>query len=254
MKILLSPAKSIENVISTPKNDFSKPVFFQETKYLVDKLKKFSPKKMSNLMSISIDLAELNVQRYHDFIIQGEPSDGLFQAIFGFNGEVYKGFDAKSLSHEQLATAQSQIRILSGLYGILKPLDLIFPYRLEMGSKFPGTKKHKDLYAYWGDKLYQYLMNELLDNEPVINLASNEYSKAMHLKKIPNPVITPIFKDFKNGEFKIVMVYAKHARGAMARYIVTNGLKDVEQIKLFNEDRYEFNASLSTEEEWVFVR
>jgi hypothetical protein len=254
MKILLSPAKSIYADISSTTNDFSTPVFPKESKFLVEKLKKLSAKKMANLMSISNDLAELNVKRYHDFILPGESGEGLFQAIFGFSGEVYKGFDVNSLSLDQLHRAQEQIIILSGLYGILKPLDVIYPYRLEMGSKFPATKKHKDLYAYWGEKLTDILNQELSENEPVVNLASNEYSKAILFKKIANPVVTPVFKEFKNGSYKIVMMYAKHARGAMARHIVTNGINELEQIKLFNEDRYEFNVSLSTDSEWVFVR
>lgn len=254
MKILLSPAKSIYTDVSSTINEFTTPVFPEETKLLVEKLKKLSPKKIANLMSISNDLAELNVKRYHDFIFPGESGEGLFQAIFGFSGEVYKGIDVNSLSKDQLHRAQEQIIILSGLYGLLKPFDLIYPYRLEMGSKFPGTKKHKDLYAYWGEKLTDYLKQELSENEPVVNLASNEYSKAIHFKKIANPVVTPVFKEFKKGSYKMVMMYAKHARGAMARHIVANGINDLEQIKLFNAERYEFNASLSTESEWVFVR
>jgi cytoplasmic iron level regulating protein YaaA (DUF328/UPF0246 family) len=254
MKILLSPAKSIDINTSRVINDFSTPIFLKETKFLVDKLKKLSPKKMGDLMSISKDLAELNVHRYHHFILPNEEGEDLFSAIFGFSGEVYKGFDANSLSEHQLMLAQNQIRILSGLYGILKPFDRIYPYRLEMGSKFPGNKTHKDLYTFWGEKLTNSLKRELIENEPVVNLASNEYSKAILFKKLSNPVVTPVFKEFKNGSYKIVMMYAKHARGAMARHIVRNGINEIEKIKLFNEDRYEFNASLSTESEWVFVR
>jgi cytoplasmic iron level regulating protein YaaA (DUF328/UPF0246 family) len=169
---------------------------------------------------------------------------------------VYKGFDASSLSESQIQLAQEKIRILSGLYGILKPLDLIYPYRLEMGTKWDITPKIKNLYSFWGSKIIDFLNAEMKINgeSEIINLASNEYFKSIDLKKNENKIITPVFKDFKNGEYKMIMMYAKHARGAMARYIITNEIKKSEELKLYSMDGYQFDANQSTENEFVFVR
>jgi cytoplasmic iron level regulating protein YaaA (DUF328/UPF0246 family) len=254
MKILLSPAKSINLNIPNITLEYTSPQFGNETAVLIQTLKKLSPKKIAELMSVSQDLAELNFERFQNFVLPGEESEHLLPAIFAFSGEVYKGFEAESLSEEQLIRAQNQIRLLSGLYGILKPLDLICPYRLEMGTKFLNTKKHKNLYSFWGSKISKTLQNELQESETLVNLASTEYSKAVEFKKIKNPVVTPLFKEFKNGEYKTVMMYAKHARGAMARYVVTEMIKDAEQLKLFSFEGYEFSEHLSNEIEWVFVR
>jgi cytoplasmic iron level regulating protein YaaA (DUF328/UPF0246 family) len=143
---------------------------------------------------------------------------------------------------------------LSGLYGILKPFDLISPYRLEMGTKFSPNSKSKNLYEFWSDKVTNYLLDELESDEPIINLASIEYSKVINFKRIPNLTITPIFKEFKNGKYSIVMMYAKHQRGKMARYLIDNALKSVDELKIYNLDDYSFDGKLSTEKEWVFVR
>lgn len=254
MKILLSPAKSIHQDKTYEKLFSTEIVFKSETNSLAKKLQKLSGKKMEKLMHISSDLAHLNVQRYADWKDEIIENTASFHAIYGFNGEVYKGFDADSLNEKQLLYSQEHVRILSGLYGILKPLDLIAPYRLEMGTKWDITPKTKNLYQFWGKKIANYLKEELKENEPIINLASTEYFKAVDVKSLQAKVITPVFKEFKNGEYKIIMMFAKHARGAMARYIVNNELNDPEEIKLFSQDGYGFDANLSNENEWVFTR
>ncbi len=254
MKVLLSPAKSINLNIPNCSLSLSEPQFGKETAILIQKLKKLSPKKIAELMSISQDLAELNFERFQNFVYPGVESEHLLPAIFAFSGEVYRGFDAETLGIEEIVVANENIRILSGLYGILKPLDLIYPYRLEMGTKFPNTKKHINLYSFWGSKISKNLQNELHESEPIINLASTEYSKVVDFKKMKNPVITPVFKEFKNGEYKTIMMYAKNARGAMARYIVKNRKFNLEDLKLFNNDGYQYMENFSTANEWVFVR
>lgn len=254
MKILLSPAKSIhqdktyENLVSTEIE------FKNETNALAKKLQKLSVKKMEKLMHISSELAHLNVQRYADWNEEINENTASFPAIYGFNGEVYKGFEADTLSEKQLLYAQENVRILSGLYGILKPLDLIAPYRLEMGTKWNITPKTKNLYQFWDKKITTYLNKELKENEPIINLASSEYFKAVDVKTLHSKVFTPVFKEFKNGDYKIIMMFAKHARGAMARFIVDNELENPEDLKLFSKDGYGFDANLSSETEWVFTR
>jgi cytoplasmic iron level regulating protein YaaA (DUF328/UPF0246 family) len=254
MKILLSPAKSIHQDKSYEKLYSSEIAFKNETNSLAKKLQKLSVKKMEKLMHISSELAQLNVQRYADWNDEISENTASFPAIYGFNGEVYKGFDADSLSEKQRLYAQEHVRILSGLYGILKPLDMIAPYRLEMGTKWDITPKIKNLYQFWDKKITTYLNNEFKENEPIINLASTEYFKAVDVKSLNAKVITPVFKEFKNGDYKIIMMFAKHARGAMARYIVNNELNDPEEIKLFSHDGYGFDANLSSENEWVFTR
>lgn len=254
MKILISPAKSIayrkiEN--STLK---SIPQFLKETESLVGKLKKMSPKKIGKLMHLSAELAELNYQRYQDWQLPLEESEVVFPAISGFNGEVYKGFDVYTLSTEEINRAQDKLRILSGLYGILRPMDLIFPYRLEMGTKWEITPKMKNVYSFWGRKIADLLNKETVETEVIVNLASTEYFKAVDTKYLTSRVVTPHFKDLKNGEFKIVMMYAKHQRGAMARYIIQEKITDVEQLKLYNVDGYHYDENQSTENDWVFVR
>ena len=228
--------------------------FLKESKQLINKLQKLSVKKIESLMHISTELAELNYTRFQNWEDPKDVTENVTSAIFAFNGEVYKGFNAQTLSKDQLYKAQGTIRILSGLYGILKPLDLLYPYRLEMGTKWSVTPKQKNLYQFWGTKLADYLNSEMQEGEVLIDLASTEYSKAVEKKIIKAKIITPVFKEFKNGEFKIVMMYAKHARGAMARYIVVNAIEDSEQLKLYNIDGYMYDANQSTDNTWVFIR
>jgi cytoplasmic iron level regulating protein YaaA (DUF328/UPF0246 family) len=254
MKVLLSPAKSIDitDIPATVNTTVSS--FLKESEQLVNKLKKFSVKKLESTMHISLDLAELNKQRFASWLPPLERSQSSVPSAFAFNGEVYRGLDIRSFSSDELEKAQSVIRILSGMYGILKPFDLMCPYRLEMGTKWQITPKQKNLYQFWGTKLTKFLNNEMHKDEVLVNLASSEYFKAIDRKVLKAKVITPVFKEFKNGEYKIVMMYAKHARGAMARYIVQNNLQTAEELKLYTIDGYSFDVNQSTEEEWVYTR
>ncbi len=256
MKVLLSPAKSLDYNTKIDCLDFSIPTYLKDSEILAKKMGKISPSKIAKMMTLSKDLAELNHHRYQNWESPNDSYDSNRQCVFAFSGEVYKGFDAWSLSKSQLDLAQDRIRILSGLYGILKPLDLIYPYRLEMGTKWEITPKIKNLYSFWGSKIIDFLNEEMKisGESEIINLASNEYFKAVDLKKNKNKIITPIFKDFKNGEFKMIMMYAKHARGAMARYIITNNINTSEELKLYSIDGYQFDVNQSNENEFVFVR
>jgi len=254
MKILLSPAKSLQLTDNWKAPLATQACFLEESEKLIKKLQKFSPKKIAQQMSISPDLAELNHARFQQWLKPLEVSENIIPAIFAFNGEVYKGFDVSSLSELELTRAQESLFILSGLYGVLKPLDLLYPYRLEMGTRWQISPSQKNLYDFWRKKLTNHLKSELSANESIVNLASTEYSKVIDFKLLKNKVITPQFKEFKNGEFKVVMMYAKHARGAMARYIVQNNLKEIEELKLYTVDGYTYDEKQSTESEWVFVR
>jgi cytoplasmic iron level regulating protein YaaA (DUF328/UPF0246 family) len=254
MKILLSPAKSLHSTCPVQLDKYSVPCFQKETTQLVSKLKRLKPTKLIELMHISSDLAELNAQRYSSWEFPTALTDSVFQSVFTFNGEAYRGLSAETLTTDELNNAQEKLRILSGLYGILKPLDLMFPYRLEMGTKWEVSSKSKNLYAFWGDKLTSLLNKESQKGEVVVNLASTEYAKAINPKKLHVEMITPIFKEYKNGEYKTVMMYAKHARGKMARHLIQNELESIDQLKLYSEDRYQFDENQSSEREWVFVR
>lgn len=254
MKVLISPAKSIDVKNPYTISNYTVPVFLKETNQLITKLKKLSAKKISTMMDISKDLAEINYNRFQNWNEPLNPDEQIIPAIFAFNGEVYKGFDARSMSEDNLLLAQKEIRILSGLYGILKPLDLLYPYRLEMGTKWEITPKSKSLYQFWGKKLAVFLNNEMEKGEALINLASIEYSKAVDRKVLKARMITPIFKEFKNGEYKTIMIFAKHARGEMARYIVVNRIENPEELKLYTVGGYSYDENQSIENEWVFIR
>lgn len=252
MKIVLSPAKSLDYTTPVPTENYTIPVFLQEAKILDDVLKAKTPKDLAKLMHISDKLAELNWKRFQVWSLPFTP-DNARQAIFAFNGAVYSGLDAYSLKPKQIIDLQDKLRILSGMYGILRPLDLMQPYRLEMGTKLE-FKTYKNLYAFWRNKVTNALNEELTNNEPFVNLASNEYFKVMDIKKLKTKIFTPIFKDFKNGELKIIAIYAKKARGMMLRYIVENEIKNVKDLKGFNMENYVFESKLSTETELVFTR
>lgn len=251
--ILLSPAKSLDyNQTIEDKPFVSTPAFLKESEKLVKKLKKFSSKKLETLFHVSPEIASLNYDRFQQWEQPLEEKETIKPCVEVFNGEAYKGLNPFTLSKDELEYAQQHLRILSGLYGILKPLDLMYPYRLEMGTKWEIDAKTKNLYAFWTDKLTKHIQTE----KPafIINVASSEYFKAVNFKKLGIKTITPIFKDFKNGDYKVIMMYAKHARGAMARFCIQNKIEDPEQIKLFNSDGYAYNDLLSNENEWVFTR
>jgi cytoplasmic iron level regulating protein YaaA (DUF328/UPF0246 family) len=214
-------------------------------------LKKKSTSEISKLMHLSDSLASLNEERYKTFMETFSPENSK-QALLAFKGEVYAKMEADQFSAEELEFAQQHLRILSGLYGLLKPLDLIQPYRLEMGTPLK-TKKGTNLYQYWGTKISKAL-NEVGEGKTLVNLASQEYFKAVDQKTLKLPVITIHFKEHKDGKYQVVGFFAKQARGLMARYAIQNRITDPEQLKVFREEGYEFSAPLSSAQEWVFVR
>ena len=253
MKIIISPAKSLDFKTELPTKNFSTPNFLSESKKINELLKKKSPSELKSLMSISEKLAELNWNRNNTFktpfnIENARPS------IFTFNGDVYSELDAFSLSMDQLNQAQKSLRILSGLYGLLKPLDLIQPYRLEMGTKL-NVEGSLNLYGFWRNKITNKLNDELNENEFFVNLASNEYSSVIDRKLLKTTMISPVFKDMKNGKLKIISFYAKKARGMMVRYILDNEINNLEDLRGFDYGGYSYSSEESEKmKELVFIR
>jgi len=254
MLAILSPAKKLDFKSDLPQKKNTQIRFPDEAAELVDQLRHFSPKELMNLMSISQNLADLNAERFHKWHWPYSDKEGR-QAIYAFNGEAYNGLDADSLNSKEIDAAQQHLRILSGLYGLLRPLDLILTYRLEMGTKLENANG-KDLYKFWGDKIAKQLDEDLRkdNHKALVNLASQEYFKSIDLEKISKPVITPVFKENKNGQYKVISVYAKKARGMMVRFIIKNQLTDPEALKAFDIDGYHFNNDLSNGSEMVFTR
>lgn len=252
MKLVLSPAKSLNYESKLPTHITTEACFLAEAERLNKLLKKKSARSLSKLMNISADLGQLNYERNQEWSLPFTP-DNARQAIYAFSGDVYRGMDAYTISKEKLDTLQNTVRIISGLYGVLKPLDLIQPYRLEMGTKFP-VGKNKNLYEFWRTKVTKALNEELQDDELFLNLASAEYYKAIDEKALKVPVVTAVFKDFKNGEYKTIMTFAKLARGYMTRYIIDTNAKTVEDIKGFNYQGYGFSEPMSSATELVFIR
>lgn len=252
MKIIISPAKSLDFETKAPTSLHTKPEFIEQSVQLNKKLKTLSRKKLSELMKISDNLASLNYERNQlwnpDFTLENAK-----QAVFSFTGEVYRGLDANSIAEEKIPALQDKLRILSGLYGLLKPLDLIQPYRLEMGTKLQ-VGKAENLYQFWDTKLAEALNKEMQNDEMFVNLASAEYFKAVPKKALKVPMVTPVFKELKGDTYKIVAVYAKKARGLMVRYIIDNNIETLEELKGFNIENYGFSEKLSTETELVFTR
>ncbi len=252
MKIIISPAKSLDFESKATTSLHTSSEFLEHSIKLNKKLKTISRKELSSLMKISDDLAQLNYDRNKNWNLPFT-LDNAKQAVFSFTGEVYKGLDPNSISEEKIPKLQNKLRILSGLYGLLKPLDLIQPYRLEMGTKLK-VGRTENLYKFWGDTLATALNNELKDDELLVNLASTEYFKALPKKTLKTQMITPVFKDFKNGQYKIIMMYAKKARGLMARYIIDNNIETLEDLKGFTIDGYAFSEEMSTDTELLFTR
>lgn len=251
MMIALSPAKTLDFETKIPTKKFSINENGKESMELISGLRTLSTEKISKLMDLSEKLSDLNIERYKDFTEEHHQKNAR-PAVFTFDGEVANGLDAYHFSAKELEVAQNKLRFLSGLYGLLKPLDLMQPYRLEMGTSWaPG--KHKNLYAFWGDKITEQL-NKELKGEPLINLASNEYFKVLNTKKLKSDIITCTFKEKKGKEFKPVMVFAKRARGMMANYMIKKNIKKTEDLKNFDMDKYVFNEKLSLDNEWVFTR
>ncbi len=252
MKIVLSPAKSLDFDFDSPTGKYTQPELLEDAEIIANVLKKYSPKKLSTLMSISSNLGELNYERFQDWDKEFSYPDEK-QACMVFTGEVYRGLRARELSAEDLEWSQDRLRILSGLYGILKPLDLIKAYRLEMGTKLK-VKRKENLYQYWGSKIAETLLNDMEEDEVLINLASNEYFKSIDKKTFKQRIITPEFKELKGDQYKMIAVFAKKARGLMTRYIIENRIEDPEQIKHFDVEGYGYDDNLSTEDKWVFTR
>ncbi len=252
MLLLLSPAKSFDFDSPPKTKTFTKPIFNEDSTRLIKKMSTFSPKKLATLMGISPELAMLNVERYQNWSSNPDKKNAK-QAIFTFNGEAYRGLNAKEMDEADLEFAQNHLRILSGLYGVLRPLDLIQAHRLEMGTKLKYYS-YNNLYQFWGDKITKQINTDLVDSNTVINLASNEYYKSVKQAKLKAKVITPIFKDSTNGGYKVLMTYAKNARGAMANYIIKNKIIEPDLIKSFNQNNYVYDPGLSDELNWVFTR
>lgn len=253
MKIVISPAKTLDYESELPKIPSSTINFLKETQTIHKQLKKKSPKQLIELMSISDKLADLNWQRNQERNLDDFAQENARQAVYAFKGDVYLGLDMSTFPVEKIEVLQDKLRILSGLYGLLKPLDLMQPYRLEMGTKIE-IGKSKNLYEFWKTKITKELNSELQNNELFINLASNEYFDAIDVKTLKVPVITPEFKDYKDGKLKMISFFAKKARGMMVRYIIDKNAETIDDIKGFNYDGYAFDANLSKGNKLVFTR
>ena len=252
MLIVLSPAKSLDLETPPTTSLHSTPDFLDHSAQLIERMRQFSPAEVGSLMGISDALSSLNVARYASWTPELTEAR---QAIMAFNGDVYAGFEARTLQSDQLDYAQSRVRILSGLYGLLRPLDLIHPHRLEMGTRL-STARGKDLYAFWGDTITNALNRTAGEQgaKVLVNLASEEYFKSVRPRQLTVPVITPVFEDWKSGKYKIISFYAKRARGMLARYAAVNGVRDPGQLKQFDVDGYGFVPDASNDTSWVFRR
>ncbi|MDG1442278.1 MAG: peroxide stress protein YaaA [Pseudomonadales bacterium] len=254
MLTVISPAKTLDFDSKPLTTKSSSADFLNQSEVLVSTMRSQSAKQLSKLMGISPKLAELNVERFTNWQLPDENNNAK-QAILAFKGDVYLGLAVEEYNQRDFTFAQKNLRILSGLYGLLRPLDLILPYRLEMGTKIknPGGK---DLYEFWGDKITQAIQCELSShrNKTLINLASIEYFKSINSSLLPGNIINPIFKDYSNGNYKILSFFAKKARGSMSSFIVKNRITKPSDLKSFDIDGYSFNDSLSTDQDWVFTR
>jgi cytoplasmic iron level regulating protein YaaA (DUF328/UPF0246 family) len=254
MITVISPAKKLDYESQVCTEEFTIPEGLDRSALLINKLQKTSKKKIGELMELSQNLVELNAERYANWtedFTEGETR----QALLAFSGDVYQGMKNNELTASDVQFAQDHLRILSGLHGLLRPLDLIKPYRLEMGTKL-SVRGKKDLYAFWGDEITDRL-NAALEasgNSTLVNLASGEYFKAVNTKKLKGQIITPVFKDMKNGQLKVIFLWAKQARGMMSGYILRNRINNAEDLKAFSEGGYRFTEDLSDETTWVFTR
>lgn len=253
MLMVISPAKTLDYESPLATESHTQPEFLDHACELIDQLKELEPHQVSNLMSISEKLGQLNAERFQNWHTPFN-LDNARQAALAFKGDVYTGLAAESFSKDDFAFAQKHLRMLSGLYGLLRPLDLMQPYRLEMGTKFENSRG-KDLYAFWGSILTDEL-NRLLaaDDGVLVNLASNEYFKSVKKKELTARLITPQFKDWKNGQYKMISFYAKKARGLMCRFAIENRITQADDLKGFNLDGYYFSEEQSEGDNWVFLR
>lgn len=254
MLVLLSPSKSLDFESTVPVSTHSIPPFLDDSQRLIEVLRELSRADLKELMSISDNLADLNYDRYREFERPFSPENAR-QALYAFTGDVYTDFQLDEYTQDDVDFAQEHIRILSGLYGVLRPLDLMQPYRLEMGTRLKNPRG-KNLYEFWGSKITELLNTSLAEqtSKAVINLASNEYFKSVDKKALDGQLITPVFRDRKGDTYKIVAFWAKRARGAMADYIVRERITDPERLKGFGASGYYFSDERSTESEYVFLR
>jgi cytoplasmic iron level regulating protein YaaA (DUF328/UPF0246 family) len=254
MLMLLSPAKSLDYETPPAVSRHTLPQFVEQSAALIEVIKPYTPAQIASLMDLSDALSQLNVARYGAWSPKFGAKNSK-QAVLAFNGDVYEGLDAKSLSAEQLDWAQNHLAILSGLYGILRPLDWMQPYRLEMGTKL-GNPRGKDLYAWWGDSLAEHLNAQLKQqgDDLIVNLASQEYFKAVKRKALKARVIECVFEDHKAGVYKIISFHAKRARGLMARHLIVNQITREADLQSFNAEGYAFDAKVSEPQRLVFRR
>ncbi|MFT5505072.1 MAG: cytoplasmic iron level regulating protein YaaA (DUF328/UPF0246 family) [Gammaproteobacteria bacterium] len=254
MLTVISPAKTLDYDSPVLTDQFTNPAHLTQSRKLIKRLRQFSAPELSNLMKVSPAIGDLNADRFKRWKTPFKPNNAR-QALFAFKGDVYIGLDAYSMSEQNLEFAQDHLRMLSGLYGILRPLDLMQPYRLEMGTRL-STDSAENLYQFWDDRITKTLNQELksIESTALINLASIEYFKSVKTSKIKADVITPTFKDYNQGEYKIIGFFAKKARGAMSRYIIDNELTNPMDLQAFDVDGYRFDSSLSKGNEWVFTR
>ena len=253
MKILISPAKSLDFDSNIDSLKCTQPVFLNKTSEINSGLKEKSPKDLMQLQGISQKLSDLNWKRNNDYVDNHNDKNSR-PAVFAFNGDVYSGIDVKTLSEDKVYDLQKSLRILSGYYGVLKPLDLIQPYRLEMGTKL-AVNGSENLYKFWSENITNSILDEMSSEDLLINLASNEYFEAFDKKKFDGRIISPVFKDFKNGKLKIISFYAKKARGMMVRYIVDNKLSSYNELLGFNLGNYSYNEAETSDENFpVFTR
>lgn len=252
MIIILSPSKTLSKieVQNSPKS--TQPQFIDKSTTIVERLRKLSIQQLTDLMGISKNLAQLNYQRYLQWKTPFDHNNS-YPAILSFKGDVYEGLSVNDFTKDDLLFAQNHLRILSGLYGALRPLDLMQEYRLEMGTKI-DVKTSKNLYEYWQKEITNYINKELEKEKILVNLASNEYSKVIDLKKIKGTIIAPTFKEQKGGAYKTVAIHAKRARGLMTRFIIKNRIEDVDHIKAFSDEGYIFSEDQSNGNSWVFIR
>lgn len=254
MLFLISPAKNLNEKDPAPVSDYTQPDLLADAEQLMQEVRRLAPQEIAELMHVSDKIALLNAERNAAWHTPFTPENAK-QAVYLFNGDVYEGLDAASLPAGAVAYLQQHLRLLSGLYGLLRPLDLMQPYRLEMGTPFANARG-KNLYEFWGDTITN-LINQTLkaqNSDTVVNLASQEYFKAVNPAKLNARLITPVFKDAKNGQYKIISFYAKRARGLMVRYAAEHAVKEAEALKNFDYEGYRFNAAASGENEWVFLR
>ncbi|WP_444906839.1 peroxide stress protein YaaA [Microbulbifer sp. SSSA008] len=254
MLIVISPAKTLDYESDIPSLETTQPDFLKESAALIKELRELSPQQVSSLMKISDKLGVLNYDRFQTWK-RPFTDNNARPALLAFKGDVYTGLEAETMGKRDFAYAQKHLRMLSGLYGLLRPLDLMQPYRLEMGTKFENAKG-KNLYEFWGDKITEALNAQLqgVKSRELVNLASNEYFKSVKTKQLDTQVITPHFKDLKNGQYKMISFFAKKARGMMSRWAIDQRVKKAEELKGFDVAGYVYNPNMSTEWDWVFTR